>query len=515
MSQREQFPAGSRPRDRLRPHAPDRNAGETLSALTGRLDALARDLDWRGGRITEDDLAEARHCLGALARRIDVRAARASEIDHDGLRLQFPPSREFDEPHGLHRFRQDDCIDPPTIILDRRQSEALSAGLAAVKALLNARPAQPRGLGRMLHHRIDIAGDRNEATSLDRDRRYTVVAPDPMSAGADRRQEQPEPDDDRPAPPSHDPAAPLFLPQIHPSQRAPVLDNEPKRSRLKPSARAALAAALAVTLVVTGAHFLYPRATSAFVTTPAMAFFQKSASFLGGGADAQSGKDVPRRILAQDVSLPMPEVYGVYAVNNGQLVELDALPGQAPDQRVSMSGAILKPSRVTLPPGRIVFVVFRRDMASSVSERVPIRVVAKVRRAMKFGPAGEPRNAEMDDTWTIRNIAFDYRVAPLEHSREMVLVRPESLDFTLPSGRYALILKGQAYDFTIDGPITEPAQCLERVEAANGNFYHECQQPEAGSAEAPAPAPPPSVRASPKTRRQATAADHAKTVDLR
>jgi hypothetical protein len=39
------------------------------------------------------------------------------------------------------------------------------------------------------------------------------------------------------------------------------------------------------------------------------------------------------------------------------------------------------------------------------------------------------------------------------------------------------VLKGQAYDFTVDGQITDPAHCMERTEAANGSFYSECRMP--------------------------------------
>lgn len=56
-------------------------------------------------------------------------------------------------------------------------------------------------------------------------------------------------------------------------------------------------------------------------------------------------------------------------------------------------------------------------------------------------------------------------------------LRPEKEDFVLPAGRYALVIKGQAYDFTVAGPITDAAQCLERVDAANGTFYAECGRP--------------------------------------
>jgi hypothetical protein len=55
------------------------------------------------------------------------------------------------------------------------------------------------------------------------------------------------------------------------------------------------------------------------------------------------------------------------------------------------------------------------------------------------------------------------------------VIRPEDANFSFPAGRYALALKGQAYDFTVAGAVTETAQCIERVEAVNGTFYAECR----------------------------------------
>jgi hypothetical protein len=49
--------------------------------------------------------------------------------------------------------------------------------------------------------------------------------------------------------------------------------------------------------------------------------------------------------------------------------------------------------------------------------------------------------------------------------------------FVLPPGRYVLVLKDQSYDFTVAGTVTDLAQCLERTDAANGEFYSECQKP--------------------------------------
>jgi hypothetical protein len=57
---------------------------------------------------------------------------------------------------------------------------------------------------------------------------------------------------------------------------------------------------------------------------------------------------------------------------------------------------------------------------------------------------------------------------------EVVGPEPEK---PLTPGRYALILKDEAYDFSIAGQVTDSKQCLESVAAANGAFYAECQKP--------------------------------------
>jgi hypothetical protein len=174
--------------------------------------------------------------------------------------------------------------------------------------------------------------------------------------------------------------------------------------------------------------------------------------------------------------LPLPVVYGVYAVSGGQLHELEALVGRVPE-KVFMSTAIKTPSHTAFPDGRVQFIVFRRDIANSVPDRVAVRVIAKIKRGMGFDPAGKAITAAVEDTWTVRNVSYDFRVAPLSENPEMLLLRPENADFAFSPGRYGLILKGQAYDFTVAGEITEAAQCLERVAAANGTFYFQCKSP--------------------------------------
>jgi hypothetical protein len=203
----------------------------------------------------------------------------------------------------------------------------------------------------------------------------------------------------------------------------------------------------------------------ALKATPAQALGQSSAA---------STTTVP----SQYSGVPLPSVYGIYSVSAGRLHELEPLAvGRVPDQRVFMSTPIKTPSRTVLPDGRTEFIIYRRDIANNAPDRITVRVIARVQRAMTFNTAGQASTTDVDDSWTIRNVSYDFRVAPLGDSSEMLVVRPEKEEFVLPSGRYALVIKGQAYDFTVAGPITEAAQCLERVDAANGTFYSECGRP--------------------------------------
>ena len=197
-------------------------------------------------------------------------------------------------------------------------------------------------------------------------------------------------------------------------------------------------------------------------------------------SDSQHAKLVPQAQSPSERQLPdfpFPDAYGVYAVDNGKLYELEALPGQVPDPRVFMSTPVKTPSRTMLPDGRLSFIVFRRDLGTSAPDRVAVRVIAKVIRGMTFESAAGASITKLDDQWAIRGTSYNLRVAPVKENSEMLLLRPENPDFVFPAGRYGLVLKGQAFDFSVAGPITEPVQCLEHVAAANGSFYSECRSP--------------------------------------
>jgi hypothetical protein len=173
---------------------------------------------------------------------------------------------------------------------------------------------------------------------------------------------------------------------------------------------------------------------------------------------------------------PLPSEYGVYALNGAALSELSVLPEQVPDKRVAMSTPINQPSRTTLADGKAKFVLFRRDLAGNAPERIDVRVVARVVRALTFDGKGKASFSPVSDVWNIRNISYEFRVRPLPGNPEMLLVQPATPDFVLPAGRYVLALKNQGYDFTVPGMVSDPSQCLERTDAANGEFYSGCQK---------------------------------------
>jgi hypothetical protein len=174
--------------------------------------------------------------------------------------------------------------------------------------------------------------------------------------------------------------------------------------------------------------------------------------------------------------IPIPNSYGVYAVGGGQATSLDTLPIKVPDPRVAISAAISTPSQAHLPAGPIQFLVYRRDVANNVPDRVSVRVIAQVARALTFDQKGAAFS-NVDRSWVVRSNSYMMSVTPVAENPEMVVIQPELKSTALPSGRYALVLKSGAYDFTIDGPAHDPAHCLERTDAVGVPIYTECRKP--------------------------------------
>ena len=152
--------------------------------------------------------------------------------------------------------------------------------------------------------------------------------------------------------------------------------------------------------------------------------------------------------------MPKPAVYGVYAIHGGQLIELNPVATAPVDPRLKTVVQITQPSVTRLATGLLKFVVYRRDLIVGAPEKVSIRVVATLARATKFDGAGTVVTVPQRETWIIRSSGYDFRVLPVSDDREMIIVRPEDPEFAVPSGRYALMLNAQPYDFVVEGPVS-------------------------------------------------------------
>jgi hypothetical protein len=103
-------------------------------------------------------------------------------------------------------------------------------------------------------------------------------------------------------------------------------------------------------------------------------------------------------------------------------------------------------------------------------------IVLACRLEASFDKDGKQVVTTIDDNWVMRNSSIPYRMAPKKDNPDMYEIRSENPDAPLAPGRYALVLKGLAYDFSVEGPVTDPRQCLERLVATNGRFYSECKK---------------------------------------
>jgi len=183
--------------------------------------------------------------------------------------------------------------------------------------------------------------------------------------------------------------------------------------------------------------------------------------------------EIPPRTVSAKPNPLRPTDYGVYAISNDSLAELQLLPGRPPDIRVAVSAALKMPSAIVLPNGHPRFIVFRRDLAN-MSDRAEVRIVAKIAREFSAGAAG--KKPEDGDTWVIRNVSFPFRSSPAPDNPDMFELHSEDPALELTAGRYALVLKNQAYDFSVEGEPVDSRQCLERIVTTNGTFYTDCKK---------------------------------------
>jgi len=175
-------------------------------------------------------------------------------------------------------------------------------------------------------------------------------------------------------------------------------------------------------------------------------------------------------------SFPRPAAYGIYAISENRLIELEQIPTAPVDPRTRTTLQIAKPSRTVISDAKLSFVAYRRDFVANAPEKVPVRVAARIAKSMNFDSTGKAVvTPPTTETWLIRDQGYDMRVSPVRDSPEMVLLRPESPDFSFPSGRYTLMLGGQAYDFVVAGAVTDPSQCVEGTATVRGPMFYECK----------------------------------------
>lgn len=279
---------------------------------------------------------------------------------------------------------------------------------------------------------------------------------------------------------------PLIVPGVRKSAKTPAARS--KGFRLNLAAKAALVAVLMltgttlITMKLWGEMpWLAParqKVVDMMVHVSSRVIPQVSWPVSKTKAMQQADQDVTASIRQPAKAAPTfaaPDTYGVYAVTDGQLTPLEPLPIRVPDARVSISSTISKSAPPPLANGHLSFVVYHRELATSVPETASVRIVAKVMQATAFA-GGKPKAIAIEDTWAVRGGAIDLRIAPVPANSEMVVIRAADPNFTLSPGRYVLMFRNQAYDFSVAGTVSDTAQCLERADLQDRSVYSECRE---------------------------------------
>jgi hypothetical protein len=163
----------------------------------------------------------------------------------------------------------------------------------------------------------------------------------------------------------------------------------------------------------------------------------------------------------QAVSL-LPGPYRVYAGNNGKFSELEQLPIKIEDPNGVVS-ANISPSRVTLDGHNLSFVVFGREGRISAPQTATVRGIIRMPGSANAG------------TWQFQPTTYSLKMPAAEGSQDMIAIRPDA-EFAFPPGRYALVLDGLPYDFTVAGSNASAGPCMvEVLRTLSGSVYAKCK----------------------------------------
>ena len=126
----------------------------------------------------------------------------------------------------------------------------------------------------------------------------------------------------------------------------------------------------------------------------------------------QSDQNIPdKNTSTQSVTLPLPVAYGVYAVADGRLTELEPLSIKVIGHGIAPTGVISTASKAKLPNGRIQFVIFRRELVNNAPEKVVVQAVTPVTPAQSSGEGETLGN--LRGSWAIGNTSYEMKVAPI------------------------------------------------------------------------------------------------------
>ena len=237
-------------------------------------------------------------------------------------------------------------------------------------------------------------------------------------------------------------------------------------------------------LVFMGTALWYFPKNSTPVTTVSKGGGTASSANRGGefaGSDSEQTGTVSNEPIAPPVATPpklpypVPTSFGIYAVHDNKLTELESLPISVPDPRVALSAEIKKPTTLEISDEKPAFILFRRDLLNNAPQKILLRVVARMARETKVVD-GKAKVSSVEDAWRIRNISRELNVAPIPGQPEMVIARVDD-NTPLAPGRYALVVNRTGYDFTIKGPVKSLDFCLEGFETANGSVFTQCRAP--------------------------------------
>ena len=167
---------------------------------------------------------------------------------------------------------------------------------------------------------------------------------------------------------------------------------------------------------------------------------------------------------------PLPEFFGVYALYDGKLIELQSHPqSQLAISGMTMMGAdvISQLSGITFPEGTIEFIIFR-DSATTFN-KIPLSKIARINVESNSAWGGDGRKKRLRDRYHLMPEEVYMNVAPLKEM--MVRVVPKN---SLSRGIWAIKIGSELYDFVVGSE--ESADCVIRKVGATGVKYIPCSK---------------------------------------